>query len=121
MEWPNSHPPASVLGVPGGYHREQIRGAKLDAEAAFTSPGLQSAPCRTLSTNGAPGGLAVARRAGHQLLAADRGRAWRRIMVLALEDIGIGDTATAAALVGVSTDRPTREQLGGDAAALGRH
>jgi hypothetical protein len=53
----------------------------------------------------------TARRAGHQLLALDAPRLWRRIMTLALEDIGIGDIEACATLVGIATSKETRRLL----------
>jgi hypothetical protein len=57
------------------------------------------------------GELQAARRAGHQLLKLDPPRLWRRIMTLALEDIGIGDITACAALVGLATAKETRRLL----------
>jgi hypothetical protein len=64
------------------------------------------------------GDVAVARRAGHQLLGMDGPRLWRRLAVIALEDIGIADIPVAAELVGIATLPAARRQLGGDAKAL---
>jgi hypothetical protein len=64
------------------------------------------------------GDIALARRAGHHLLALDPARLWRRLMTLALEDIGIGDTDAAADLVAISTLKAARRVLGGDRHAL---
>lgn len=55
--------------------------------------------------------LQTARRAGHQLLALDAPRLWRRIMTLALEDIGIGDVQACATLIGIATAKETRRLL----------
>jgi hypothetical protein len=57
------------------------------------------------------GDLQIARRAGHQLLKLDPPRLWRRIMTLALEDIGIGDAEACAVLVGIATAKETRQLL----------
>lgn len=57
------------------------------------------------------GDLETARRAGHQLLGLDAPRLWRRLMTLALEDIGIGDVAATAVLVGIATSKETRRLL----------
>jgi len=62
--------------------------------------------------------LAVARRAGFQLLAVDPARLWRRIMTVGLEDIGIGDTTVATELVSLATLKAGRRVVGGDRAAL---
>jgi hypothetical protein len=64
------------------------------------------------------GDLAIARRAGHQLLRLDRQRLWRRLMTVALEDIGIASVETAAELVTISTLPAARRLLGGDPHAL---
>ena len=64
------------------------------------------------------GDTAIARRAGHQLYTLDRARLWRRLAVVALEDIGIGDVTVAAELVAISTMPAARRLLGGDIPAL---
>jgi hypothetical protein len=64
------------------------------------------------------GDVQVARRAGHQLLGRDSSRLWRRIMVTALEDIGIGSCKTATTLVGISCLPELRRRLGGNGPAL---
>ncbi len=64
------------------------------------------------------GDIDVARRAGHQLLRLDRARLWRRLTVIALEDIGIADIQVAAELVGIATMPAARRLLGGDTHAL---
>jgi hypothetical protein len=64
------------------------------------------------------GDITTARRAGHQLLRLDRTRLWRRLMTVALEDIGIADTDVAAELIAISTQSQSRRLLGGDACAL---
>lgn len=64
------------------------------------------------------GDLTMARRAGHQLFALDRQRLWRRLSVVALEDIGIADIDVAAVLVAISTFTAARKLLGGDLHAL---
>jgi hypothetical protein len=64
------------------------------------------------------GDAAIARRAGHQLYTLDRARLWRRLAVVALEDIGIADATVAAELVATSTMPAARRLLGGDIPAL---
>jgi hypothetical protein len=64
------------------------------------------------------GDIIVARRAGHQLLRLDRARLWRRLMTVALEDIGIADIDVAVELIAISTLSQGRRLLGGDARAL---
>lgn len=64
------------------------------------------------------GDIDVARRAGHQLLTMDRSRLWRRLAVIALEDIGIADIEAIAALVAVSLLPTARRLFGSDAVAL---
>lgn len=64
------------------------------------------------------GDIATGRRAGHQLLRLDRQRLWRRLAVIALEDIGVADIDVAAELVGIATLPAARRLLGGDARAL---
>jgi hypothetical protein len=56
--------------------------------------------------------LEVARRAGHQLLRLDANRLWRRLMTVALEDIGIGDPARAAEIVAIATSAEVRKLIG---------
>ena len=60
----------------------------------------------------------TAYRAGYQLLAIDRTRLWRRLMVVALEDIGIGDIRAAALLIATATTPKLRRLIGDDASAL---
>jgi hypothetical protein len=62
--------------------------------------------------------LMVARRAAHQLLRLDSSRVWRRLMIVALEDIGIGDTAVAEELIAIATLPEIRKLLGGNGRAL---
>ena len=64
------------------------------------------------------GELAMARRAGHQLLNVDPTRLWRRVMVTALEDIGLGDPDCAVLLVGLAALPQARRLLGSNGAAL---
>ena len=64
------------------------------------------------------GDLVVARRAGHQLLEVDPARVWRRLMVVALEDIGFGCPESAVALVGFSCLPELRRLVGGNGLAL---
>jgi hypothetical protein len=60
----------------------------------------------------------LARRAAQQLLRLDPQRLWRRILTIALEDIGIGDIAVAAQLVGLSGLPQARRLFGGAERAL---
>lgn len=64
------------------------------------------------------GDVQAARRAGHQLLAVDPSRLWRRLMVVGLEDIGIGNCDTAVALVSFASIPELRRLAGGNGAAL---
>ncbi|MDR5727947.1 MAG: hypothetical protein RB191_11030 [Terriglobia bacterium] len=64
------------------------------------------------------GDLPIARRAGHQLHALDRQRLWRRLAVIALEDIGIASIETVADVIAISALRASRRLLGGDIPAL---
>lgn len=61
-----------------------------------------------------------ARRAGHQLYKTAPARLWHRLMVIALEDIGIGDPEVAVQLIALSTRPQWREEFGGDLAVLDR-
>ena len=60
----------------------------------------------------------VARRAGHQLLYCDPSRLWRRLMVVGLEDIGIGDGEAASLLIALSALPQARALLGSQTNAL---
>lgn len=62
--------------------------------------------------------LTTARRSGHQLYALDRQRLWRRLAVVALEDIGMADIAAVAELIAISALTEARRSLNGDAFAL---
>lgn len=64
------------------------------------------------------GDIAVARRAAHQLHAFDRQRLWRRLSVIALEDIGIADIEVTAKLVGIATQPAARRLFGSNTCAL---
>lgn len=64
------------------------------------------------------GDAIVARRAGYQLYAIDRQRLWRRLAVIALEDVGIADINVATELIAIATMTAARRLLGGDTAAL---
>ena len=64
------------------------------------------------------GDVTIARRAAHQLLALDPSRLWRRLRVIALEDIGIGDMDVAAEMVGIAVHPELRRVLGGNVRAL---
>ncbi len=64
------------------------------------------------------GDLVVARSAGHQLCSLDRQRLWRRLAVIALEDVGIADVEVVADLVAISSLPAARQVLGGDIPAL---
>ncbi len=63
------------------------------------------------------GDLQLARRAGHQLLNVDPSRLWRRVMVVGLEDIGLGDPKCAVAVMALATLPQARRLLGGNALA----
>lgn len=56
--------------------------------------------------------LKLAREAGHQLLAMDGARLWRRLMATAMEDIGIGAPQTAAEIVAIAALPEARKLLG---------
>jgi hypothetical protein len=56
--------------------------------------------------------LEAARRAGHQLLRLDAPRLWRRLMTLALEDVGLGDPLCASEIVAISTSAEIRKRVG---------
>ncbi|HJW41054.1 MAG TPA: hypothetical protein VJ476_07475, partial [Rhizomicrobium sp.] len=62
--------------------------------------------------------LLLARRAAHHLLKLDPQRLWRRLLTIGLEDIGIGDIAVAAELVGLASVPQARRLFGGNEAAL---
>jgi hypothetical protein len=64
------------------------------------------------------GDLDTARRAGHQLLELDRARLWRRLAVLALEDIGIADVELVAELVAIASLTAARRLFPSETAAL---
>jgi hypothetical protein len=64
------------------------------------------------------GDVATARRAGHQLLALDRTRLWRRLAVTALEDIGTADIELAAEIVAIASLTAARRLFPSDLAAL---
>lgn len=64
------------------------------------------------------GDLLMARRAGHQLLGLDPSRLWRRVMVVGLEDIGLGDCFGAVSAITLATVPQTRRLLGGNIPAL---
>lgn len=64
------------------------------------------------------GALSLARRAGRQLLTKDRQKLWRRLMTVALEDIGIGAPDIAVETIAISTLPEARRLLGGDVHAL---
>lgn len=64
------------------------------------------------------GDLSTARRAAHQLHALDRQRLWRRLAVIALEDIGIASIETVADMIAISTLPASRRLFGGDIPAL---
>lgn len=64
------------------------------------------------------GDMEIARRAGHQLHSLDPRRCWRRLMVVALEDVGLGDLTVAAELVAISTSKDCRKFLGGERRSL---
>ncbi len=64
------------------------------------------------------GDIEIARRAGHQLLAMDRTRLWRRLAVTALEDIGIADIEAAAEITAIASIPAARRLFASDAVAL---
>lgn len=64
------------------------------------------------------GDVEIARRAGHQLLAVDRSRLWRRLAVVALEDIGIADIEAVAELVALASIPAARRLFPSESAAL---
>lgn len=64
------------------------------------------------------GDVATARRAARHLLKLDPPRLWRRLMTVALEDIGIGDDAIAAELVAIATSSMARRLLGNNEQAV---
>jgi hypothetical protein len=64
------------------------------------------------------GDVAMARRAGHQLLGLDRTRLWRRLAVTALEDIGIADIELAAEIVAVASLTAARRLFPSELQAL---
>ncbi len=64
------------------------------------------------------GDSGIARRAGHQLYTLDRARLWRRLAVVALEDIGIADATVAAEVIGIAMLPAARRLIGGDRIAL---
>jgi hypothetical protein len=66
------------------------------------------------------GEAAIALSAGRKLLAIDPRRLWRRLRVIAFEDIGIGNLDLAIALVAASCSAKWRRQLGGDELVLER-
>jgi len=64
------------------------------------------------------GDLDIARRAAHQLHGLDQQRLWRRLAVVALEDVGIADIEAAAKLVAVTCIPSARRLFGDDLTAL---
>jgi hypothetical protein len=64
------------------------------------------------------GSMDIARRAGRQLLAVDPGRLWRRLRVIAVEDIGLGDPAAMIDMVAITSSATLRRRLGSNTAAL---
>ena len=63
------------------------------------------------------GEVAVARRALMSLYRHDPRSAWRRLVVIACEDVGIGSLDAVIATVAYATKPKSRAQLGGDEAA----
>src|SRR5271156_5146030 len=57
------------------------------------------------------GELEAARRAGYQLLKHDPNRLWRRLMTVALEDIGIGDWVSVAEIAAIATSAEVRRMV----------
>lgn len=64
------------------------------------------------------GDLSVARRAGYQLLSLDRRRLWRRVAIVALEDIGVANIDAAITMIAVATSMKRRKAIGGELLAL---
>ena len=64
------------------------------------------------------GDVAMARRAAHHLLKIDAQRLWRRLMTVALEDIGIADDEIAAELVAIAALPLARRLVGGNGCAV---
>ena len=66
------------------------------------------------------GEFTMARRAAHHLFEIAPERLWFRLMVIALEDVGIGDPEVAVQMVALSTRPRWRGEFGGDLAVLDR-
>jgi len=64
------------------------------------------------------GDVAMARRAAHHLLKVDPQRLWRRLMTVALEDIGIASTEIAAELVAIAALPVARRLVGSNEVAI---
>lgn len=64
------------------------------------------------------GDIDTARQAGHQLLRLDPTRLWRRLMVVGLEDIGIGDPEAVCLVIALSALPQARALLASPLAAL---
>lgn len=93
--------------------------SRLDASPPAPFPRADEYLCASLLQKAVRrGDLVIARRAGHQLYGLDRQRLWRRLAVIALEDIGIADLGVMAELVAIATMPTARRLYGGDVAAL---
>lgn len=64
------------------------------------------------------GHCALALGAALKLLQIDSSRLWRRLMTVALEDVGVGDLDIALDLVAISSSPVARRVLGGSCASL---
>jgi hypothetical protein len=64
------------------------------------------------------GDVVMARRAAHHLLKIDSQRLWRRLMTVALEDIGIASSEIAAELVAIAALPLVRRLVGGNEVAV---
>jgi hypothetical protein len=60
----------------------------------------------------------IARRTGRQLLAVDPSRLWRRLRVIAVEDIGLGHPAAMIDMIAIASSATLRRRLGSNTGAL---
>jgi hypothetical protein len=65
------------------------------------------------------GELEIAQSAGLSLLLEDKQMLYRRLHVLAVEDVGVGDIDLAICILAATGDAKTRQLLGGDHVVLG--
>jgi len=65
------------------------------------------------------GELEIAQSAGLSLLLEDKQMLYRRLHVLAVEDVGVGDIDLAICILAATGDAKTRQLLGGDRVVLG--